>query len=753
MKSTLFLVLTLLACVTSAKPNPEQRLLILQELANEGLISKQELIRQSRALGPQPAQSNTASFGGSATISGAVTESGAPVVGAQIGLFDSNWGLINSTSTNASGAYSFTGIPAGDYLISAYNTADDYIDAIWTNTGTLNCQYCELPANAVITVSSSQVSLGHDLTLTIGATITGLLVDSNTGLEVDTMFINLYRPDGQYNNWHYSTELDGSGNYTITGVPAGQYRIYLQADHYLYTNHHIPELYNNIQCNMCVQQAVDGMGDLVNLVNGGTRSNVDFTLETGASISGNLVNNAGLAPLASYGLVYIFNVSNEVIAYHVVSGTDQDPMATGAYTIGGLLPGSYYAQGGDAGQAFFVRQLYNGINCPWSGCDRGAGGTAINLGANEQRTGINFLLQYGGKISGTVLDANTMMPINSDEQWIQVYDHTGAVVGGGYVDPATGNYTTARAIPAGTYSVRTGSMFHGSFTPNYVMEKYNTPNNIPCPGVSCDLTTVNVTVNNFNPASSPDPASDATTSGIDFNLTTGFGFSGTITDLSTLAPLSDVHVLVYNNTGLFAHWATTDINGDFTVSGLPAGTYYAKTNNGSNLPFMGIWPTSVGTWVDILYDNLNCPGSACDVTTGTPINLGPNQHEGVSGGTNHVFELPNGGTLSGRLINAMTTTGVTNTWVNVYNSQGEFYGGYATDDEGYWRSSGLPVDNYYLTTQGMGGLVDVVFGGGYCFDGACDPLTASPIPLNGQYNISNINMILKPDFIYKAGME
>ena len=750
----LLIIYLLSTCVfANAKPEPQQQLQLFEEMAAEGLISQDKLIRQRFRLQTQATVQSKHLKAGTAVISGTVSEGASSLSGVAVRLFNTDWHFVAYTSTDAVGDYAFTALDPGDYIVTADSTGDIYIDAIWTGTGTEFCQRCELPANSVISLSAGQVSANHDMSLTEGATLTGLMVDSTTGLEVDTLVVGMYRPAGPNLYWFFSTQLDGLGQYTVSGIPAGQYRVYLDADYFYQTNNHIPELYNNIQCNQCSSLAYDGMGDLVNLVNGVTRSGIDFSLQTGASVSGNLVNSIGLTALNEDGLVYLFDVSNQVIATVITEGTNTDPLANGSYSIGGLMPGTYFAQGGDWGRGFFMRQLYNGLHCPWSGCDRGGGGTPINLGSGEQRVGINFLLQYGGKISGTVTDDSTGLPINSDDQWIQFYDSTGAVVGGGFIDPLTGDYISARAIPAGTYSVRTGSMFHGRFTPGYVMEKYDALGNIDCPGITCDLTAVNVVVDVFNPASGPDPVADATTSGIDFALDTGFSFSGTINDLTTLSPLPNVHVLVYDDTGAFAHWATTDINGDFTVSGLPAGTYYAKTNNGSNLPFMGINLNTVGSWVDILYDNLSCPGSACDVTSGTPIVLGGSPDTGLMGAPQYDFELPDGGTLSGRLIHSETTVGVTNTQVNIYNSNGSFNGGFETDGEGYWQSSGFPTDTYYLTTQGIGGMVDVKYGGDYCFNGQCDPLTADPIVLSGTYNITGVNMVLKPDYIFRAGME
>ncbi|KAA3638724.1 MAG: hypothetical protein DWP95_12095 [Proteobacteria bacterium] len=744
--TTIFILFTLSAFTgLHAKTNltPELELELIQELKVENYLTEQEFQFKSRQLKSQIPSQSPQLMGppGTSEISGQILHAAVGIGGIVIDLFDAdNNSYVDSQVSDPGGLYSFINLPAGNYYLGIFNPTDDYVDAIWSTTGTQFCSYCEIPAQAVINLGTGVTSSGHNLNLTVGATLTGQMVETGTGNPVDTLNVEITKPGDPSFNWFTFATFDGLGNYTVRGIPGGTYRVYLSANYEV--NLHIPELYNNIQCNVCSSLAYDGMGTPVILSNGFTQSGIDFTLDVGASISGKVVDNISLNPMQDYSLVMIFNETNYLMSSQIIDGVLQDPGATGAFTIGGLLPGTYFAQGGDWGRDYYIRELYANKPCPWSGCDRGAGGTPINLGVAEHRVGVNFLLELGGKISGHVSDALSGLPINDNDQYMQFYDAAGNVAGGAFVDPITGDYESARAMPAGDYAVRTGTMFHGRFSPGYVMEKYDSSGNIDCPGITCDLTTADVNV-----------IVSSTTANIDFALDTGFDFSGTITDLVTSSPLANVHVLVYDDMGEFAHWATTDINGDFTVSGLPAGTYYAKTNNGSNLPFMGLRPSAVGSWVDILYNNLSCPGSACDVTTGTPIVLGGSPDTGINGTSQFSFELPDGGTFTGRLIHSETTSGVANTRVNIYNSQGAFYGGYESDIDGYWMTSGFPPDTYYLVTQGRGGMVDVKYGGGYCFNGQCDPLTASPIVLGGTYNISNINMILKPDFIFRSGLD
>lgn len=693
-----------------------------------------------------------------ASISGNVTSGGLPVDGIYVTITESNYDYSVGAQTNAMGNYVATGLPAGDYFVRAQDVQDIYIDAIWSNTGTEQCTNCEPDVDNYNALVLGVNTPNIDLNLTVGATLTGQITDAVTSAAVETLEVSLYDPLN-LNNGFFFTQFDGSGNYTINGIPQGDYKVYLSPK-FEEDNDYIPEIYNNIPCNLCANMITNGAGDMVTLTNGATTNNIDFALNTGASISGVISNAAYPAEtVEQLGLVYVFNVTNRLIATRFFEGTASDPMFDGSFRIGGLLPGTYFVQGGDLGREFFQRELYNDVRCPWSGCDRGAGGEPINLGANEQRLGIDFDLEYGGKISGTVTDAMSGMPLtNTINNYVQFYDAAGLVAGGAGIRP-DGTYTSQRALPPGTYSVRTGSMFGGWLSAPYVMQKYDPMGNIDCPGVTCDLTTGNVVVPAYVRQMPRDPVAEAaaaTVTGIDFALSPAFSFSGTITEFGSATPIPDVHVLVFDDLGNFANWATTDAMGNFTVSGLPAGEYRAVTNNGSNLPFMGFFPQEVGGWIDILYDGQACPGSACDIATiinnGTPIVLGAAP---FSEGTEPTldFTMNAGGTLTGKINTFGSSLPAQYVDVNVYNSSGVFYGSYPSDSAGFYMTAGLPEGTYYLTTSNDGGLVNSKYGGDYCIEGACDPLDAVPVVIAGNQSLVDIDFDLRTDYLFKSGLD
>ncbi len=89
----------------------------------------------------------------------------------------------------------------------------------------------------------------------------------------------------------------------------------------------------------------------------------------------------------------------------------------------------------------------------------------------------------------------------------------------------------------------------------------------------------------------------------------------------------------------------------------------------------------------------------------------------------------------------------------MYNSAGDFYGSYPSDDSGYYMTVGFPEGTYYLTTSNDGALVDAKFGGDYCFADSCDPLDAVPVVISGNQSLTGVDFNLRPDYIFKSDME
>ncbi len=691
---------------------------------------------------------------GTAVIGGNIqNDLATPLVNYSVSLYEIIFGeqqYVSEVVTNASGYYSFDALPEGVYVVNSGSNTNqsEYLKYLWNPTAPIVCTFfnCIVPTSSYISVTDSDVINNIDFIVKLGGKITGTVIDSITKQGVDTVVVSITNANNEYTYQVQSTVETVAGEFTLNGIPDGDYRVYLFP---LENNNHIPQIFGGPECNGCQKLTISGIGSILNINMANTINGIDFVLNTGASISGTLVDNDTLNPLVEYGLVMLFNELNDNLASIVVYGTNYDIGADGTYTIGGLLPGSYYVQGGDLGQEFYQRELYDNHPCYYSGCDRSMG-DLISLSSGENLVGIDFLLDKGGKISGMVTDAVTGLPIvqNQSEARLQVefYNSAETVVGSAFIKD-DGSYISARALPAGTYSARTGSMFQGVLTQPYVNQKYPAVN---CAGLACDLSATNIIVTN-----------ETITTGIDFSLSTGNSFSGTVTDLATSAPVANVHVLVYKDMGAgmveFANWATTSSGsngvpiGAFEVTGLPDGTYYARTGYGSDLPFFVSVFSNIGGaapigWIDILYDGLTCL-AGCDVTMGTPIVLPLSSVKLL--GTNAVdFSLTQGGIITGTVTDFINNSGLREITINVYNDQGVFMGSSITDEQGNYITRGLPVGAYYLTTSSLEALLDVKYGNDFCSVGLCNPLDADQITLSPLQQATNKDFILKTTYMH-----
>jgi hypothetical protein len=729
----------------------------LKELKEENLISKQRYDSLKQEYLQNTAITRNKTLGGTAVINGHVQNtSGTAIEGESIILYELLAGkriYIDVRITSVSGDFSFTGLNAGRYIIYQSSFTDDYLDYMWSSSGNIVCTknygICREPqASNYIDISAAEIRNGIDFTLALGGKITGTLTDNLTSAAVSTLKVIVVDYATGMQNYYLGITPDPiTGFYEIKGVPDGNYQVYLEND-ISSGNTHIPQIYGGSECNLCFSLAYQSLGTQLTINMANTINNIDFSLNVGASISGRLVDGSTLTAMANTHLIILFDDLNTTVGYQYVFGTDNDPTADGSYFLGGLIPGSYYIQGGSSG--YYQREIYNNIPCYFGGCYRNLGNPVV-LGPFENRTGINFDLDLGGLISGTVTEASSGLPLSlsSGSLLVEFIDNMGNVKGSAYVN-GDGTYVSNRGLPAGSYSVRTGSMFLGNLTAPYVNEKYN---DIPCAALACDFTTPNVNV-----------TVGVTTPNIDFALAQGNTFTGTVTDLTTSAPIAGVNILVYKDMGggvvKFANWATTGDGsvgslpvGEFEVSGLPDGTYYARTGYGSDLPFFVSSYHNIGGaapigWIDILYDGMPCLAD-CDVTLGTPIVL-PTVVKSTKAKAAPIinFGLLQGAVITGQVTNFIQNTPIKEVTVNVYNSMGTFMGSSITNELGEYITRGLPTGTYYLTTTTDAVLLDVKYGNDFCNPGNCDPLDAQPISVSGTTTTTNKNFILKTAYMH-----
>jgi hypothetical protein len=153
-------------------------------------------------------------------ITGQVTaaDGGAPLEDVKVIVYTSNgW---TSVWTNASGVYTTTGLTTGNYRLffstqDAYGVTQDYVDEYYDNKSTL-------AAADAIAVTAPNVVSGKNAVLARGGKITGRVTASDTGGPLSGIKVGAYDSTGTEVRYDYT---DSSGDYVITGLPTGNYRV------------------------------------------------------------------------------------------------------------------------------------------------------------------------------------------------------------------------------------------------------------------------------------------------------------------------------------------------------------------------------------------------------------------------------------------------------------------------------------------------------------------------------------------------
>ncbi|MCP3963438.1 MAG: carboxypeptidase regulatory-like domain-containing protein [bacterium] len=335
---------------------------------------------------------------------------------------------------------------------------------------------------------------------------------------------------------------------------------------------------------------------------------------------------------------------------------------SGAYLVSGLPTGSYFAVTWN--RLGYLNELYDDLPC-FPFCDV-TGGTPIVLEPGTIADGIDFRLDPGGTVSGTIRDAATGAGI--DASWVNFYDADGNWVTAAAAG-AAGEYRSPVGLVTGHYFALSGN------DPGYLNELYD---DAPCP--ACDVTTgTPVAV-----------AAGQVASGVDFALELGGAISGRVTDSTTGLGIGSIYIDIFDSAGVFQTNGFTDAAGDYlSFVDLAPGIYYARTAGGH-------------AWVNELYDGITC--MSCDVTTGTPIVVS-------SGATTAGidFTLEPGGTLSGWVIDSATGRGIEDLWIHVFDRFGIEVTSGVTDAAGAWRTSfaSLVPGTYYARTAGRRYLNEV----------------------------------------------
>ncbi len=456
--------------------------------------------------------------GGTASVSGTVTDAStsAPLADVSVYISNADYSYQDSTSTAEDGSYTFSAIPAGSYTLQFQPNDGNYVAQCWQGVS------CTGGSSTYFAVADGQVLTGYDAQLAPGGTISGTVDGAdNPGAGLGGIQVSAQGSNGGFG----FAQTDGDGDYTITGLAADTYQVQFAA-----SGNYLQQWWND----QPTQETANNIG----LAAGGVADDIDATLGVGATITGTVRDSSG-NPVPN---VDVTAQSPDGIGFGSAT-TDAD----GDYSIQGLAPDDY--------QVSFQPTSGNYLEQWWNDQPTQATADSLTVTSGSTVPDIDAQLSAGATISGTVSTASgplagaTVAAISTTDSQITGEEPT---------TDADGNYSIV-GLPAGSYTIQFSAPQGQNFATQY-WKVASTP---------ADATPVTV-----------GPSSPAT--GIDATLAPGASISGRIFAPGTpKVGLANAVVNVYlSSGGAPIAGSGTDANGRYTVSDLPAGTYSVQILNG-----------------------------------------------------------------------------------------------------------------------------------------------------------------------------
>jgi hypothetical protein len=456
---------------------------------------------------------------------------------------------------------------------------------------------------------------------------------------------------------HWETVSQGtinpaSGEFTVFGVPAGQY--FLRIGNTGSTNAVENWWFStggSIQCRAAEQISLSADQELTDLA---------VITEHAGSISGTVTESDGGKPVEN---IHIY-VEADACRGGWLSGANTDE--NGNYTLMGIPAGTVYVKTWTGGSdPAFVNQTYDGDTGTLD-CEQAQGVPVI---AGETTTEIDFQLDTGVTISGRVTDT-LGNPIPN--LWVHAFDDLcgGNGLGGGRTDDQ-GYYTTAGLPPGDVYIEACPDCDNL----NYVNSWWTGSGN---PGATdCgDAQNLNIQA-----------GVDATD--IDFQLAQTATLSGTVFEMDGTTTF-DQPGHIYLTQGDPCHHTQyhrgIDISpetGEFTIEGITPGSYYIRIDNTEGTNLVERW------W--------NSTGGSADCQEAESIDLSVGQHfEGLTMNTQA------GAVLSGTVYESDGITPIQGlrVFARVSACDGQWFGNMDTDENGNYTISGLPGGTVFVGTCG-----------------------------------------------------
>ncbi|WP_257513278.1 S-layer homology domain-containing protein [Microbacterium sp. zg.Y909] len=463
------------------------------------------------------------------------------------------------------GSYRIDGLAAGEYRVEFRGNRywDDALgEEVLTNLVPAYFGGGDHQTAPSVAVREGATTPGIDATLDLGAALTGTVTLTAGADPAWLARVIIEAVDGRgVPRGNYGSPDPATGRYTVSGLPAGEYRVQFRA------GYAPPDGSGSSFPDNLIDQYHPGVDDLadarpVAVTRGQVRTGLDARMQVGGTISGVVSLPTG-SPRD-----WLQGVAVSAAPYAAGGGgwgwAQVDP-GTGSYTINRLRAGEYRVEFSaqpywdDAGEQVWPDLLnsYHGGTSP-------ADAVPVTLSAGKDVRGISATLSRSSTISGRVT-----LPAGTPPEWIEsvrVYARSADDQLSSWASATpqrdTGAYTV-RGLRAGDHVVEFAVDPTDTSGINLVPEYYD---NQP---TAAAATRVHV------------PA-EGLRSGVDATLATGAVVSGTITGIPADAEWANLSVVRHEGADAVPVGGVLLPDGDgvFTVGGLRPGQYYLGLDAG-----------------------------------------------------------------------------------------------------------------------------------------------------------------------------
>jgi len=450
------------------------------------------------------------SLGLGGTVSGIVTDAqGNPIGDAWVSACPyTGYGYCKHAYTGPDGSYTITGLATGSYRVEA--DADDYIREYYDGVRDYNDA-------TPVAVLEGQDTPNINFEMDLGGTISGVVRDDQ-GNPLAGASVSYESCGGMVLGWQNGGQSGADGTYVIRGLATGDYAFSASHDGY------VTEYYDN------TFREVDRT--CVSLTEGQDTPNIDFSLELGGSISGDVTDGSGHP---------VSNVEVQAYAEDGNSGSVRTD-SNGHYVIQGLVTSNYIVETAGGG---YVTEYYDGVR-DWEQA------THVAVTQPQETPNINFVLDRGAIITGRATDASSGDPIPN----VQV-TASGQHMGMGGQTDTNGVYAIGADTDYYSSGLPTGCYVMDASGGGYVREYYDG-------------------VRDYEAATQVCVIEGETTANIDFALDLGGTISGTVTlPGGGPIPMWGAYVNAISADGTY-YGGYVEANGTYAIDGLATGDYIVK---------------------------------------------------------------------------------------------------------------------------------------------------------------------------------